>query len=72
MEGFLITAAPMERDTVNKIEEKFSTKMGFPVTLSVEVDPSLIAGFVVSIQHHRYDYSARARLMDIKKHLLND
>jgi F0F1-type ATP synthase delta subunit len=72
MEGLLITAVPMDRDIVAKIESKFSEKMGFPVHLSVEVDPSLIAGFVVSIQHHRYDYSARARLMDIKKHLLND
>jgi F-type H+-transporting ATPase subunit alpha len=48
MEGLLITAVPMARDIVAKIESKFSEKMGFPVHLSVEVDPSLIAGFVVS------------------------
>ncbi|NLG36915.1 MAG: hypothetical protein GX549_02775 [Clostridiales bacterium] len=71
MDGALITAAPMDAAAVARIEEKLSGQTGYPVKLIVEVDPALIAGFVVALGHHRYDYSARTQLMDIRKHLLN-
>ena len=72
MDGLLITASPLDDHEVRAIEEKFSKHIGKDVTFRVEVDRSLIGGFIATIRHHRYDYSLKAQLQEMKKHLLDD
>lgn len=72
MDGLLITASPLDDKDARAIEEKFTKHIGQDVKLRVEVDHSLIAGFIVTIRHHRYDYSLKAQLQEMKKHLLDD
>ena len=72
MDGLIISAVKMDDDTIIKIEDKFSLKLGETIKLHMEVDPSLMCGFIVTINHHRYDYSARTKLLEMKKYLLKD
>lgn len=70
MEGKLYSAYPLDAETVRGIEVKFTERMEAPVMLKAEVDKSLIAGFVVQIGFLRFDYSARARLKEMMRHML--
>jgi F0F1-type ATP synthase delta subunit len=72
MEGKLYTAYPMDGETVAGIEKQFTEKLETPVSLKMEVDNSLIAGFVVQVGFLRFDYSARARLREMMNHMLGD
>jgi len=72
VEGKLYSAYPMDAETVRGIESKFTARMEAPVTLKPEVDKSLIAGFVVQIGFLRFDYSARARLKEMMRHMLSE
>lgn len=72
MNGKITTAFPMDADTVLRIAEKFTERMEAPVTLKQEVDKALIAGFIVQIGFLRFDYSARARLKEMMRHMLNE
>lgn len=72
MDGKITTAYPMDADTVLKIAEKFEDKMGAPVKLKQEVDKSLIAGFIVQIGFMRFDYTAKARLKEMMRHMLEE
>lgn len=72
MEGLLITAFKLDKETVKEIEQKFTKHINIEVTLKQEVDRSLIGGFVVHIRNHMYDYSIKRRLEDIRKYLLSD
>lgn len=71
MEGLLITAYTMSDETIQKITDKFSDQIGQSIEFKVEVDPSLIGGFVASIRHHRYDYSIKYKLREMKKFLVD-
>lgn len=72
MEGKLYTAYPLDAEAVRGIEQKFSARMEAPVMLKPEVDKSLIAGFVVQIGFLRFDYSARARVKEMMRHMLSE
>lgn len=72
MDGRIFSAWPMDPESVGRIAEKFSERMEAPVTLTQEVDPSLIAGFIVQIGFLRFDYSARARILELKRHMRDD
>ncbi len=72
MEGLLITAFKLDKDTIKEIEDKFSKHINADVKLKQEVDKSLLCGFVVHIRNHMYDYSIKNRLDDIKKYLITD
>ena len=69
MEGLLISAFKLDEDTVKKLEAKFSKEIGEKIEFRVEIDRSLIGGFIVSIRHHRYDYSIKEKLKDMKNYL---
>lgn len=71
MEGLLICAYNMDQNTIDMIAKRFSIHIGEKVTFKVEVDPSLIGGFVASIRHHRYDYSIKYKLREMKKFLVD-
>lgn len=72
MEGKILTAYAMDDATVRAIEEKFSQRMGEPVRLTQSVEPTLKAGFIVTIGYRRFDHSAGAMLKDMKRHLLQN
>jgi len=69
VEGLLITAFELDEKTVHKLEAKFSKEIGEKIEFRVEIDHSLIGGFLVSIRHHRYDYSIKEKLKDMKNYL---
>ena len=70
MEGLLISAHKLDEKTVKKLEVKFSKEIGEKIKFRVEIDHSLIGGFIVSIRHHRYDYSIKNKLDDMKSYLV--
>ncbi len=70
MEGLLISAYKLDKKTVEKLEAKFSQEIGEEVKFKVEIDHSLIGGFIVSIRHHRYDYSIKDKLKDMREFLI--
>ena len=70
MEGLLISAFRLDEETVKKLEKKFSKEIGEEVRFRQEIDHTLIGGFIVSIRHHRYDYSLKDKLNDMKQFLL--
>lgn len=70
MDGLLISAYKLDDKTTKKLEAKFSKEVGEEVKFRVEVDRSLIGGFIVSIKHHRYDYSIKNKLNEMKKYLV--
>ena len=72
MDGKIMTAYPMDDDTLRQMESKFSERMGAPVKLTQIVDPTIKAGFVVTIGYHRFDHSVGAMLNDMKRHLLQN
>lgn len=68
----MISAYKLDEETVKKLEAKFSKEIGAEVKFRVEVDRSLIGGFIVSIRHHRYDYSIKDQLKDMKNFLVEN
>lgn len=72
MEGKILSAYPLDDTTVRGIEAKFTERLEEPVTLKQEIDQSLIAGFIVQIGFLRFDYSARARLKEMTRHMLSE
>jgi F-type H+-transporting ATPase subunit delta len=72
MEGLLISAFELDDAKVKEIEKRFSSHIGQDVTLKLEVDRSLIGGFVVHIRSHMYDYSIKRRLEEMKKYLVQE
>lgn len=70
MEGLLISAYKLDDKNIKKMEAKFSKEIGEKVKFRVEIDRSLIGGFIVSIKHHRYDYSIKNKLNEMKKFLV--
>ena len=72
MDGKLTTAFALDEQTVAQIAEKFTERMGTQIRLRMEVDTSLIAGFVVQIGFLRFDYSARARLKEMASYMLSE
>lgn len=72
MEGKIISAYPLDDLAVRGIEAKFAERLEEPVTLKQETDKSLIAGFIVQIGFLRFDYSARARLKEMTRHMLSE
>lgn len=72
MDGKIVSAYPLDEETVQKIAEKFTVRMSAPVKLKQELDPSVVAGFIVTIGYHRFDYSAKARLKEMMRHMLGN
>lgn len=72
MDGKIVSAYALDEAAVRTITEKFTIRMGTPVVLQQEVDPSIVAGFIVTIGYHRFDFSAKARLKEMMRHMLNN
>lgn len=69
--GTLISAEPMEQSHVEAIRQKLAARLGKQLELSVQVDKSLIGGYVLRIGDDVVDGSFKGRLQAIEKSLLS-
>ena len=71
VQGTLFTAESIDEAAVEKIKDRIKNKIGKRVDLSVQVDKSLIGGYVLRIGDQVIDGSLRGRLQSIEKALLS-
>lgn len=70
MSGELYVAGPFGDEEIKNVTEHFERLLGQPVTLSVHRDESLIGGFLALVDGKVYDSSLRARVREMKRHML--
>lgn len=69
----LVCAKPLTEDKAVLIASKFSKKFDIKeYELKQEVDPGLLAGFVVYLCGYRYDYSAKGHIENLGSMIKND
>ncbi len=68
--GKLLTALPLDADTLAQTEHHFAALLGEPVTLTQQIDPSLLGSIRVEIGGRVYDDSLRGHLQSLKQALL--
>jgi len=69
-EAKLISAIPVDQNTVKKFEELIKKHFETNVDLSCTVNPNLIGGFVLQVEDQQIDASVATRLKKLKKELL--
>lgn len=69
-EGLLISSHGLNKDIINKIENKIATLEGCKVSLKLKIDPQLIGGFKVVINEHQYDTSIKKQIEQLRGNLL--
>ena len=69
--GSLVTAVPAD-GLKERLEEMFSSRTGSAVTLSEEVDPEIIGGFVLKLGDCMLDASVEGRLRRIRDGLVDN
>jgi F-type H+-transporting ATPase subunit delta len=73
MEGItkatLTTAYELNSKLIEQLKSKFELGMKSTIELTVNTDPSLIGGFIFTIDDEQYDASIASRLSSVKKHL---
>ena len=62
-------APPYDDTLVHRIEQGFSSILGFDVQFEPVEDASLLSGFIAYIGGTVYDVSGKTQLASIKKHL---
>lgn len=65
----VITAAPLNKETKEKISKKLTSSIHGTVTLHAKVNPALIGGYVILWDTYRLDASLASRLKRIKRRL---
>lgn len=70
IDGLIISAWEISDDEIKGIEDKLTKQIGQDVKLHLEIDRSLIGGFVITVKHHRYDYSIKSKLSEMRKYLV--
>jgi F-type H+-transporting ATPase subunit delta len=66
----IVTAAPLDRDGIGRIEKRLGNITGKTVVAAaVETDENLLGGMVVSVGNTVYDGSVRTRLEEMKRRL---
>lgn len=69
----LVSPAEIAEDKAKKIASKFAKKLEIQeYELKQEIDPSLLAGFVVYVAGYRYDYSAKGHMEELANQLQNN
>lgn len=69
IEAHVTSARPLAQDEVERVRLALSERVGATVTLSLEVDPSLIGGLVARIGDLRLDGSVRTQLASLAERL---
>ena len=68
----IITASPLDRNDIGRIEKRLGEITGKTVvTSAVVTDENLLGGMVVSVGNTVYDGSVRTRLEEMKRRLVN-
>ena len=68
----LTVPVALEDETIERLKKLVKEKTNNEVEFVVEVDPSIIGGFIMEYDTYSFDASIRNRLKNIKKELLND
>lgn len=69
LEGVAITAVPMNKEEIKKLEEKLSQKYNKNVTLENRVDKSILGGVLVRLGNEEIDGTVKTRLSKVKEQL---
>ena len=69
LEGIAITAIPMKKEEIKKLEEKLSQKYNKNVTLENKVDKSILGGVLVRLGNEEIDGTVKTRLSKVKEQL---
>jgi F-type H+-transporting ATPase subunit delta len=70
--GKIYTAGPFTDEQVEEVTRHFCNLLGQDVHLRQDRDESLLGGFVVHIGGVAYDASLKARLADLRAHMLEE
>ena len=68
--GKLKTAVPLDQKAVDAIKKRFEKILGTEINLAIEVDPTLLGGFVVNVQNKVYDRSIKSHLTKLKNYII--
>ena len=69
LEGYVISAVPMDNEKIKELETELSKKYNKNVTLENEVDQSILGGVLVRLGNTQIDGSVKTRLNNIKDQL---
>ena len=64
-------APPYDDGLIRRIEEGFTSMLGFDVHFEVIEAPGLLSGFIAYVHGVVYDMSGKTQLLNIQKHLLD-
>ena len=64
-------APPYDDELIRRIEDGFTSLLGFKVQFEVTEDPTLLSGFVAYVCGVVYDVSGKTQLADIQEHLMD-
>ena len=64
-------APPYDDSLIRRVEEGFSSLLGFEVHFEVLETPGLLSGFIAYINGVVYDMSGKTQLANLQKHLLD-
>jgi F-type H+-transporting ATPase subunit delta len=65
----LTTAFALSKEQIGQIRSRFEQKTQRTIEITTSTDPSLIGGFVFTIDGEQYDASIASRLLSVKKQL---
>jgi F-type H+-transporting ATPase subunit alpha len=71
IEGKLKSAVQLDELTIQSIKKRFESMTGEEINFNVEVDPSLLGGFVVVLNNKVYDRSIRSNLGRLKEFIID-
>ncbi len=64
-----VTAIPLSEELKEKLTEKLSSITGKTVYLTNKVDPSIVGGLILNMDHDQIDGSVKGRLEGLKKQI---
>jgi len=70
--GIVESAFDLDDEMLSKLEKRFSDLMGNQVKLELRKNPDIIGGVVVTINDTVFDGSIRNRLLQMKRHILQE
>ncbi|RMD46062.1 MAG: ATP synthase F1 subunit delta, partial [Aquificota bacterium] len=69
VKGEIITAFPIDEETVNQIKETVEKKLGKKVEFETKQDPSIIGGMIVKAGSYVLDSSIKTQLLKLEQQL---
>lgn len=67
VEAKLVTASPIEQEIQQQISEMVASETGKKVQLDTQIDPELIAGFVLHVGDQRFEATVARELKELRK-----